>query len=68
MFLLGDVGLGCLGGGENMCDLELDVVNCCLIEDPELGSNSWMTSQKGLSLGSNGKVKTERRYFVLNCA
>ena len=51
-----------------MCDLELDVVNCCLIEDPELGSNSWMTSQKGLYLGSDGKVKTERRYFVFNCA
>ena len=35
LFLFGDVGLGCLGGGESLCDLESDVVNCCLIEDPE---------------------------------
>ena len=37
LFLFADVGRGCLGGGESLCDLESDVVNCCLIEDSEFG-------------------------------
>ena len=68
LFLFADVGLGCLGGGESLCDLESDVVNCCLIEDSEFWvSTCWMTSQKGIFLGSDDKVKTKSHYFVFNC-
>ena len=62
------LGLGVLAVERACATLSRMLSTAALSRTQSLGSTCWMTSQKGIFLGSDDKVKTKSHYFVFNCA